>query len=68
VTSPEVNTNTGHSDAELARPGLLSDERLAQIIREFLSRWAAYPTIPGSRRWEVNGLTALRELERRLAS
>ena len=55
-----------HSDAELAHPEHLSDERLVEIVRQCLRRWDAFPTIPGSRRWARNGGVALTELETRL--
>lgn len=57
--------HSGHLDAELDRPEELTDERLTAIIHECLQRWEGFPTIPGSRRWSVNGKTALRELSRR---
>jgi hypothetical protein len=57
---------SGHRDDELNRPEHLPTERLVEIAAECLRRWAAYPTIPGSLRWERNGLLALRELAKRV--
>jgi hypothetical protein len=59
--------HSGHLDAELNQPEELTSERLAEIVYECLQRWDGYPTIPGSRRWSVNGRTALRELVKRLS-
>lgn len=56
----------GHQDAELNDPRVVSDRRLLDIVQECLSRWHAYPTIPGALRFARNGTTALMEIERRL--
>lgn len=64
----EQNQHSGHLDAELDQPGDLATDRLADIARECLQRWDGFPTIPGSRRWSVNGTMAVHELERRVGS
>jgi hypothetical protein len=56
----------GHRDDELNDPRVLSDRRLLDIVGECVSKWDAFPTIPGSRRWFRNGGVALAEIERRL--
>lgn len=55
-----------HRDEELNDPRVVSDRRLLDIVQECLSRWHAYPSIPGSLRFARNGMTALMEIERRL--
>ena len=59
---------SGHQDAELNDPRVLSTARLAEIVGDCLKRWDGYPTIPGGMRWRRNGLIALAELEHRAAS
>jgi hypothetical protein len=56
-----------HTDSELSLPEHLTSERLVEIVAECLNRWGAYPTIPGSLRWQRNGMVALRQLEYRLS-
>jgi hypothetical protein len=65
-TCPAATHARGYRDGELREPRELSDRRLFEIVQECLSRWHAYPTIPGGLRHARNGTTALIEIERRL--
>lgn len=55
-----------HSDAELERPWLLSDERLVEIAQGIMQRWGG-TLEPGARRFQRNGGIAVAELGLRLS-